>query len=56
MLTAEQSLEFILSRVDQLGLSKKAHERAAHRALMDLTQRWAEPTDQYIDDALVTWN
>lgn len=52
MLTAEQSLEFILSRVDILGRGTQAHERAAHRVLIDLTQRWAEPTDQYIDDSL----
>ena len=52
MLTAEQSLQFILSRVDLLGRGTRAHERAAHRVLIDLTQRWAAPTDQYIDDSL----
>ena len=51
MLTAERSLEFILSRVDLLGRGERAHERAAHHVLIDLTQRWAEPADQNIDDS-----
>ena len=52
MLTAEESLEFILSQVEKLGEGDKPHERAAYRAMMHLTQRWAEPTDRFIDDGL----
>ncbi|MEE8248246.1 MAG: hypothetical protein V3S87_13410 [Alphaproteobacteria bacterium] len=52
MLTAEQSLEFILGKVEELGDGAKTHHRAAYRALLHLTQRWAEPTDSFIDDGL----
>ena len=53
MLTAEQSLEFILGEVENLGSGATPHERAAYRALIHLTQRWAEPTDLYVDEDLV---
>ncbi len=52
MLKAEESIEFILSRVETLGEGATPHERAAYRALINLTQRWAEPTDRYIDNDL----
>jgi hypothetical protein len=52
MLTAEESLEFILSQVEKLGEGDKPYERAAYRAMMHLNQRWAEPTDRFIDDGL----
>ncbi len=52
MLTAEQSLEFILGKVEELGDGAKNHHRAAYRALLHLTQRWAEPTDSFLDDGL----
>ncbi len=52
MLTAEQSLEFILGKVEELGDGAKTHHRAAYRALLHLTLRWAEPTDSFIDDGL----
>ena len=52
MLSAEQSLEFILGKVEQLGRGSKLHERAAYRALMNITQRWAEPTDSFVSDDL----
>ena len=52
MLTTAQSLDLIIARVDLLGRGTRAHGRAAHRVLIGLTQRWAEPTDQYIDDSL----
>lgn len=52
MLTAQESLEFILEQVEKLGEGRRLHERAAYRALLDLTQRWAEPTDGYIDNDL----
>ncbi len=52
MLSAEESLEFILQRVEELGRGEKAHEKAAYRALLNITQRWAEPTDAFIDDSL----
>ncbi len=52
MLTAEQSLEFILGKVEELGDGAKTHHRATYRALLHLTQRWAEPTDSFIDDGL----
>lgn len=48
MLTADESLEFILDQVQDLGRGKKSHEKAAYRALIHMTQRWAEPTDLYI--------
>ena len=52
MLSAQDSLDFMLERVEALGSGSKAHERATYRALINLLQRWAEPTDQYIDDDL----
>ena len=52
MLNAQQSLEFILQRVEDLGQGEKPHERAAYRALIHMTQRWAEPTDLFIDEDL----
>ena len=52
MLTAEQSLVFILNRVEEIGAGPEAHHRAAHRARHHLTQRWAEPTDGYVDNDL----
>jgi hypothetical protein len=50
MLTAQQSLEFILDKVEALGRGAQPHERAAYRALLHLTQRWAEPTGGLIDN------
>ena len=52
MLSAQDSLDFMLERVEALGSGSKGHERATYRALINLVQRWAEPTDQYIDDDL----
>jgi hypothetical protein len=52
MMRAEQSLEFILGKVEEIGTGLKPHERAAYRALIHMTQRWAEPTDSFIDDDL----
>ena len=52
MLTADDSLEFILDQVQTLGRGDKAHEKAAYRALIHMTQRWAEPTDLYISEDL----
>jgi len=52
MLTAENSLEFILEQVQELGQGDRAHEKAAYRALIHMTQRWAEPTDLYISEDL----
>jgi len=52
MLTAEQSLEFILHKVEDLRDGAHPHEKAAYRALIHLTQRWAEPTDAFIDNDL----
>ena len=52
MLSAEQSLEFILDKVEALRQGEKVHEVAAYKALMNLTQRWAEPMDSFIDDDL----
>ncbi len=52
MLSAEDSLEFILDRVQDLGQGDKPHEKAAYRALIHMTQRWAEPTDLFIDEDL----
>ena len=52
MLKADDSLEFILEQVQDLGRGDKAHEKAAYRALIHMTQRWAEPTDLFIDEDL----
>lgn len=52
MLAAQDSVEFILSKVEALGQGDRPHQRAAYRALLHLTQRWAEPTDLYIDEDL----
>ena len=52
MLTAEESLVFILDKVEELGNRPNAHEHAAYRALHHITQRWAEPTDGFIDNDL----
>ena len=52
MLSAQDSLDFMLERVETLGRGTAAHERATYRALINLVQRWAEPTDQYIDNDL----
>jgi hypothetical protein len=52
MLTADESLEFILDQVQDLGRGNKSHQRAAYRALIHMTQRWAEPTDLYISEDL----
>lgn len=52
MMHAQESLVFILGQVEEIGTGKKPHERAAYRALLHLTQRWAEPTDAYIDNDL----
>ncbi len=52
MLNAQDSLEFILGQVQDLGRGDKPHERAAYRALIHMTQRWAEPTDLYVDKDL----
>jgi hypothetical protein len=52
MLTANDSLEFVLAQVDRLQNGEKAHERAAYKAMMNLTQRWAEPTQSFIDNDL----
>jgi len=48
MLKAEDSLEFILDKVQGLGQGDRPHEKAAYRALIHMTQRWAEPTDLFI--------
>ena len=52
MLKAEDSLEFILQEVEKLGDGAKPHERAAYRAVIHMTQRWAEPTDLFICEDL----
>ncbi len=52
MLAAQDSVEFILGKVEDLGRGDRPHQRAAYRALIHLTQRWAEPTDLYIDQDL----
>ncbi len=52
MLHAQESLEFILGQVELIGQGTKPHERATYRALLHLTQRWAEPTDAYVDNDL----
>ncbi len=49
MLAAQDSVEFILNKVEDLVQGERPHQRAAYRALIHLTQRWAEPTDLYID-------
>ncbi len=54
MLRAEESLEFILSRVENLGQGAKPHERAAYRAPIHMTQSWAEPTDLFVHEDLAT--
>ncbi len=50
MLQAEQSLEFILERVQELGQGNKPDQKAAYRALIHMTQRWAEPTDLFVNE------
>ena len=50
MLQAEESLEFILDRVQELGQGVKPDQKAAYRALIHMTQRWAEPTDLFVDE------
>ncbi len=52
MLAAEDSIEFIHKQVEALAEGVKGHEKAAYRALLNLTQRWAEPTDLYVDEDL----
>ncbi len=52
MLEAEASLEFILDRVQELGQGVKPDQKAAYRALIHMTQRWAEPTDLFVDEDL----
>jgi len=52
MLKAEESLEFILEKVQVLGNGTRPDQKAAYRALIHLTQRWAEPTDLYISEDL----
>lgn len=52
MLNAQDSLEFILDQVQDLGSGDHPHQRAAYRALIHMTQRWAEPTDLFIDEDL----
>ncbi len=44
MLQAEQSLEFILDRVQELGQGDKPDQKAAYSALIHMTQRRAAPT------------
>ncbi len=44
MLQAEESLEFILDRVQELGQGAKPDQKAAYRALIHMTQRWAGPS------------
>ena len=51
-MNAEESLEFILNRVENIGAGKRPDEKAAYRALIHMTQRWAEPTDLYVDEDL----
>ena len=50
MLQAEESLEFIFDRVQELGQGVKPDQKAAYRALIHMTQRWAEPTDLFVDE------
>ena len=52
MLATQDSLEFILGKVEDLGQGEQPHQLAAYRALIHLTQRWAEPTDLFIDEDL----
>lgn len=52
MLKAEDSLEFILDQVQDLGRGSRPDEKAAYRALIHMTQRWAEPTDLFICEDL----
>ncbi len=52
MLRAEESLEFILNQVENLGQGAKPDEKAAYRALIHMTQRWAEPTDLFVHEDL----
>ncbi|MEE8189878.1 MAG: hypothetical protein V3T80_11765 [Kiloniellales bacterium] len=52
MLKAEESLEFILDKVERLGQGARPDERAAYRALIHMTQRWAEPTDLFVCEDL----
>lgn len=52
MLKAEESLEFILGKVQKLGEGARPDQRAAYRALIHMTQRWAEPTDLYVSEDL----
>jgi len=52
MLKAEESLEFILSQVETLGKGGRPDEKAAYRALIHMTQRWAEPTDLFVCEDL----
>jgi len=52
MLNAEQSLEFILEQVEDLGKGNRPDQRAAYRALIHMTQRWAEPTDLFVSEDL----
>ena len=50
MLSSEASLEFILGKVEELGQGRRPDERAAYRALLHMTQRWAAPTDLFVDE------
>lgn len=52
MLKAEESLEFILSQVEALNGGSRPDEKAAYRALIHMTQRWAEPTDLFVCEDL----
>ncbi|MFQ5468518.1 MAG: hypothetical protein ACE5DS_10355 [Kiloniellaceae bacterium] len=52
MLNAEQSLEFILEQVEGLSKGDRPDQRAAYRALIHMTQRWAEPTDLFVSEDL----
>ena len=52
MLKAEESLEFILDQVQDLGQGSRPDEKAAYRALIHMTQRWAEPTDLFVCEDL----
>ncbi len=52
MLRAEESLEFILDQVENLGQGARPDEKAAYRALIHMTQRWAEPTDLFVHEDL----
>ncbi len=54
MLRAEESLEFILNRVETLGKGARPDEKAAYRALIHMTQRWAEPTDLWVPNFRVS--